>query len=59
MKTTLEKTAQCQLYLPNTCLFPVTTATTTPRQDDEDHYEAAQGHDGAGVLHEPLVGVEN
>lgn len=33
--------------------------TTTPRQDDEDHHTAAQGHDGAGVLHQSLVGVEH
>lgn len=28
-------------------------------QDDEDDHAPSQGHDGAGVLHQPLVGVEH
>lgn len=41
-------------FLP---LAPCIVSVAT--QDDEDNHSVAQGHDGAGVLHKPLVGVEH
>lgn len=43
------------------CFFPVFFMTPPPvlRQDDEDHHSPAQSHDGPGVLHQPLLGVEH
>lgn len=43
--------ANVRAFLP----FVVSVAT----QDDEDNHPVAQGHDGAGILHQPLVGVEH